>query len=241
MILGRVWPLKTHTHTRTHTHASSHRDLFYGTWEIRVYLNMCKEEPEDCLLRMLAWPCSWWSWSWLEACCWNLTAPEELWHYGLKLWMLWIWSAMWWCPLAQHCPAHMLSSLKYIYVITLSFCSSMCRYLLEVFVWWLGFLQHVISVCRNMQHHFTKQAEVQAWWLVPAIGIRFVPYKSDHIQFSSRHPTGTQVIQVILMIGMIAAAIGLLVAFSWATYRTYNPTRTYGNSMHKSIIHGYEP
>ena len=39
---------------------------------------------------------------------------------------------------------------------------------------------------------------------------------------------GTQVIQVILMIGMILAAIGLVAAFSWATYRTYNPTRTYG-------------
>ena len=116
----------------------------------------------------------------------------------------------------------------------------MCRYLLEVFVWWLGSLQHynVISVCRNMQHHSTKQTEIQAWWRVPAIGIHFVIYKSEHIQFSSRHPTGTQVIQVILMIGMIAAAIGLIVAFSWATYRTYNPTRTYGNSMQKLIIHG---
>jgi len=55
----------------------------------------------------------------------------------------------------------------------------------------------------------------------------------------SCHPTGTQVIQVILMIGMILAAIGLVAAFSWATYRTYNPTRTYGNSMQKSRSHGY--
>eukprot|EP00913_Durusdinium_trenchii_P025228 g23683.t1 len=39
---------------------------------------------------------------------------------------------------------------------------------------------------------------------------------------------GTTVVSVILMIGTVVAFVGLVVAFSFAAYRTYRPSRTYG-------------
>eukprot|EP00435_Cladocopium_sp_Y103_P007677 s1178_g2.t1 len=40
---------------------------------------------------------------------------------------------------------------------------------------------------------------------------------------------GTAVIQMILIVGMVLAGIGLVLVFSWAVYRAYHPSRTYGH------------
>ena len=39
---------------------------------------------------------------------------------------------------------------------------------------------------------------------------------------------GNTTIQMILIVGMVLAFIGLLLVFCWAVYRTYHPSRTYG-------------